>query len=211
MAPWWLVIWWLCISSSGEVRKFDFFHQIWPWRSRSIATQNNRDLDQGILYLWSNLVIQAWMGDELWCGQAPNGVNFDFDLKFDLEGQGRLPLKTIGTLTKVFASLVQIWWASLERVMSYRVDKLGDGRTDGRRQRQYPKAKIGNCDQQLWSKLLAYFNYNFPWEGKPLGVPPLSMAGPYRAHHRGTYQVTEGVSIISRVMAVPGIWFSEAC
>ena len=26
--------------------------------------------------------------------------------------------------------------------MSYGADKLGDGRTDGRRQRQYPKAKI---------------------------------------------------------------------
>ena len=25
-----------------------------------------------------NLVILAWMGDELWCGQAQNGVNFDF-------------------------------------------------------------------------------------------------------------------------------------
>ena len=27
--------------------------------------------------------------------------------------------------------------------MSYRAEKLGDGRTDGRRQRQYPKAKTG--------------------------------------------------------------------
>ena len=27
--------------------------------------------------------------------------------------------------------------------MSYRVDKLGDGRMDGRKQRQYPKAKTG--------------------------------------------------------------------
>ena len=42
------------------------------------------------------------MGDELWCGQAQNGVNFYFDLKFDLEGQGRLPPKTKGILTKVF-------------------------------------------------------------------------------------------------------------
>ena len=24
------------------------------------------------------LVILVWMGDELWCGQAQNGVNFDF-------------------------------------------------------------------------------------------------------------------------------------
>ena len=42
------------------------------------------------------------MGDGLWCGQAQNGVNFDFDLKFDLEGLGWLPQKTKGTLTKVF-------------------------------------------------------------------------------------------------------------
>ena len=42
-----------------------------------------------------NLVILAWMGDELWCGQARNEVNFEFDLKFGLEGQGRLPPKTL--------------------------------------------------------------------------------------------------------------------
>ena len=42
------------------------------------------------------------MGDELWSGQAQIGVNSDFEVKFDLEGQGQLPPKTIGTLTKVF-------------------------------------------------------------------------------------------------------------
>ena len=42
------------------------------------------------------------MGGELWCGQAHNGVNLDFQDKFDLEGQGRSVHKTIGTLTKVF-------------------------------------------------------------------------------------------------------------
>ena len=36
-----------------------------------------------------NLVILAWMGGELWCGQAQNGINLDFQVKFDLEGQGR--------------------------------------------------------------------------------------------------------------------------
>ena len=55
-----VVIWWLCISSSGETREFDFLNQIWSWRSRSIANQNNRDLNQGqlppnqgLLPLWS--------------------------------------------------------------------------------------------------------------------------------------------------------------
>ena len=47
-------------------------------------------------------MILAWRGDELSHGQAQNGVHFDFEVKFDLEGQGQSPPKTIGTLTKVF-------------------------------------------------------------------------------------------------------------
>ena len=38
-----------------------------------------------------NLVALAWTGDELSRGQAQNGVNFDFEVKFDLEGQGQSP------------------------------------------------------------------------------------------------------------------------
>ena len=34
--------------------------------------------------------------------QAQNWVNIDFEVKFDLEGQGQSPPKTIGILTKVF-------------------------------------------------------------------------------------------------------------
>ena len=54
-----------------------------------------------------NLVALAWTGDELSRRQAQNGVNFDFEVKFDLEGQGQSPppppqKKTIGILTKVF-------------------------------------------------------------------------------------------------------------
>ena len=49
-----------------------------------------------------NLVALAWTGDELSHRQAQNGVNFDFEVKFDLEGQGQSPPKTIGILTKVF-------------------------------------------------------------------------------------------------------------
>ena len=47
-----VVIWWLCISSSGETRKFDFLSQIWPWGSRSITPQNNRDRNQVVVHLW---------------------------------------------------------------------------------------------------------------------------------------------------------------
>ena len=49
-----------------------------------------------------NLVVLARTGDELSHGQAQNGENFDFEVKFDLEGQGQSLPKTIGILTKVF-------------------------------------------------------------------------------------------------------------
>ena len=58
------------------------------------------------------------MGDELWCRRVKNGVNFDFEVKFDLEGQGRLPPNTIETLTKVFRifgpNLVGLAWTGDE-------------------------------------------------------------------------------------------------
>ena len=49
-----------------------------------------------------NLVVLAWTGDELSHGQAQNGANFHFEVKFDLEGQGQSPSKTLGMLTKIF-------------------------------------------------------------------------------------------------------------
>ena len=49
-----------------------------------------------------NFAVLAWTGDELSCRQAPNGVNFDFEVKFDLAGQGQSAPKTIGILIKVF-------------------------------------------------------------------------------------------------------------
>ena len=93
-----------------------------------------------------NLVALAWTGEELSPGQAQNGVNFDFEVKFDLEGQGQSPPKTIGILTKVFytygPNLVIVAWTGDElsrRQTWWRTD----GRTDRRRQRQYPMANTG--------------------------------------------------------------------
>ena len=54
-----------------------------------------------------NLEIVTSIGGELWHGQAQNGVNFDFEVKFHLEGQGQPPPKTIGILTKVF--FLHLW------------------------------------------------------------------------------------------------------
>ena len=49
-----------------------------------------------------NLEILTSTGGEWSCGQAQNCVNFDFQVKFHLEGQGQSTPKTIGMLTKLF-------------------------------------------------------------------------------------------------------------
>ena len=78
-----------------------------------------------------NLVVLARTGDELSHGLPQNGVNFDFEVKFDLEGQGQSLPKTIGILTKVF----YIYGPNLV-ILAERGDELSRGqardwRTDG--------------------------------------------------------------------------------
>ena len=102
-----------------------------------------------------NLEIVTSIGGELWHAQAQNGVNFDFGVQFDLEGQGQSLPKTIGILTKVFftyfLNLVILAWTGDElsrgQANAYCTHRRTDGRTDTqtdrRRQRQYPKAKTG--------------------------------------------------------------------
>ena len=53
-----------------------------------------------------NLVILTWMGDELWSRQAQNGVNSDFEVKYDLEGLGQLPPKNNRDLNQ---GLLHLW------------------------------------------------------------------------------------------------------
>ena len=94
-------------------------------------------------------MVLAWTDDELSRGQAQNGVNFDFDVKFDLEGQGQSSPKTIGILTKVFyiygPNLVILAETchELSRGQGKGWRTHTDTHTDRRRQRQYPKAKTG--------------------------------------------------------------------
>ena len=44
-------------------------------------------------------MILAWSDEKLSCGQPQNEVKIDFQVKFDIEGKGRSPSETIGTLT----------------------------------------------------------------------------------------------------------------
>ena len=118
-----------------------------------------------------NLVALAWKGDELSRGQAQNGVNFDFEVKFDLEGQGQSPPKTIGILIKVFytygPNLVILAWTGdeLSRRQTW-------WRTDGQTQattipegQYWPRVKMDkkshrknkNCNnlQPIWLQFMA--------------------------------------------------------
>ena len=46
-------LWWLIAWTSSKCGKFWLLSSIWPWSSRSIIPKNNRDLNQGLLHLWS--------------------------------------------------------------------------------------------------------------------------------------------------------------
>ena len=46
-------LWWLIARTSSKWGKFWLLSSVWPWSSRSIIPKNNRDLNQGLLHLWS--------------------------------------------------------------------------------------------------------------------------------------------------------------
>ena len=100
------------------------------------------------------MVVLAWTGDELSCGQAQNGVNFDFKVKIDLEGQSQTPPKTIGIFTKVFytygPNLVILVWTGDElsrgQARDYRTHRQTDVDTQtdaGNDNTQRPKLASG--------------------------------------------------------------------
>ena len=106
--------------------------------------QINRDLNRAKM-LSPNLKILISNDGDLWHGQAQNGVNFYFQVQFDLEDDRQSAHKTTGISNNVFyisdRNLVILAWT---------VDELSHGRahdwrthTHTRRQRQYPKAKTG--------------------------------------------------------------------
>ena len=79
-----VVIWWLYISSSGETRKFDFLSEIEGQGQLLPKTIGN--LTKVFCTSGPNLVVLASKGDELPQEQAQNGIDFDFEVTFDLEG-----------------------------------------------------------------------------------------------------------------------------
>ena len=54
--------WWLIARTSSKWGKFWHLSSIWPWSSRSTAPKNNRDLNQGLLHLWSKFSGSSWNG-----------------------------------------------------------------------------------------------------------------------------------------------------
>ena len=61
--------------------------------------------------------------------QAQNGVNFDFKVQFDLEGQNQWTPKTIGILTKVFCTsgpilvIVASTWDQLAQFLHHKISR----------------------------------------------------------------------------------------
>ena len=80
-------------------------------------------------------------------------MTFDFDLIFDLEGQGQLLHKTIGALTKLFCTfdpnlVILAWmglvlWCGQASDSDWHTDWHTDTHMHSHRQRQYLKAKTG--------------------------------------------------------------------
>ena len=134
--------------------------------SSSINPQNNRDLNQGILNIWSKFGGPSLNGWWIIGRTSSNGVNFDFEGKFDLEGKGQSPPKTIRTLTKVFyiygSNLVTPAWTGLELSRGQASDWHTDGQTDaGNDNTRWPyrprvKTGIWQCSRHLfWGILIA--------------------------------------------------------
>ena len=103
-----MALWWLCGGCiflavvKLEIFTFEVKFDLEdpgqsPWKTIDVLTKV-------LCTSGLNLVILAWTGSELWCGQAQNGINLDLQVKFDFAGHGRLLHKTIGALTKVFCT-----------------------------------------------------------------------------------------------------------
>ena len=109
-------------------------------------------------------MVLASIDYELWRGQAQNGVNLAFQVKFDLEGQGQSPPKTIGTLTKLFCTfcpnLVVLAWKRRDlwrgQARGWRTHTQTDTHTDRQTQattipegQNWPRVKNSKCKELI--------------------------------------------------------------
>ena len=169
-----VVIWCLCISSSCETRKFKFDLE----GQGQLPPKTIRILNKLFYTSGPNLLILAWIGDELWCGQAQNGVNSDFKLNLTLKVNWRsmsIPSKNNRdlTVTKVFCifgpNLVILAWTGPELSCGQASDWHTDWHTDththihtqdaGNDNTRWPKLALGKKSRNLWciSIMLPYF------------------------------------------------------
>ena len=101
-----------------------------------------------------NLVILAWTGNELSCRQAQNGVTFDFEVKFDFEGQSQSPPQNNRNLNQGLLHLwskfgdpsLNGWW-----VIARTSKRLPHTRTDGRTHRHTQATTIP--EGQNWPRV----------------------------------------------------------
>ena len=103
------------------------------------------------IHFWSQFGNITWIGDELSHEQAQNEVNFDFQVKFDLKGQGQSTPKTTEILTKVFWTsgpnlMILAWnkWQVIVWKSLWFTHRQTDGFTDaGNNNTQRPKPGHG--------------------------------------------------------------------
>ena len=146
----------------NKKRKVWYKKQVWDKKNETEdQSQPNpyidRDLNNAMMHFWSkfrNPDFNRWWLMARTNSQAQHGVNFDFEVKFDFEVRGQLPLKTICISTKLFytfgPNLAILAWTSPELA-----GQASDWHTDWhthtdthththrRRRWQYPKAKTG--------------------------------------------------------------------
>ena len=105
-----------------------------------------------------NLVALAWTGDELLRGQAQNGVDFYFEVKFDLEGQGQSPppKKKTKNNRDLNQGLLHLWYKFGDPSLNgwwviTRTNLVTDGRTDWRLDGQTQATTIP--EGQYWPRV----------------------------------------------------------
>ena len=157
-----------------------------------------------------NLVALAWTDDELSRGEAQNGVNFNFEGKFDLEGKSKGKSQSNKqNYRDLNQGLLHLWFQfddpSLNgsRVITRTSKWLTHGRTDRRRQRQYPMAilpsgknishliKQGiqcyrNKEKQFFKSVLTWFHIKLDLVRKPCGEFHWNVHSIYKIRERDT-------------------------